>query len=69
MEKHYITTTILMALNDRMNELEGYEQRAKENIKTASDDEDFKYWVESFNYWGKEIEDCEQAKKFILNLA
>lgn len=68
MEKHYITTTILMALNDRMNELEGYEQRAKENIKTASDNENLKYWINSFNYWSKQVEDCRAAKKFISEM-
>ena len=68
MDKAYITTTILIALNARMNELEGYEKRAKENIKTASDDEDLKYWINSFNYWSKEMEDCRAAKKFIQEM-
>lgn len=68
MNRAYITGTILMALNDRESELAKYKNRAKESIKTACDDADLEYWMKSFTYWSKQIEDCEQAKKFIRDL-
>lgn len=69
MNRAYITGTILIALDDRKSELAKHKNRAKENIKTAYDDADLEYWMKSFTYWSKQIEDCEQAKKFICDMS
>ncbi len=69
MDKEYILVTIMLAIHERTDALKERQEKAKENIKTASDDEDFGYWIGSFNYWSKAVKDCQEAEKFILNLA
>lgn len=69
MNKEYILGTILLAVNERMDDLKEHQEKAKENIQSATDNEDFEYWIGSFNYWSKKIEECKEAEKFILNLA